>query len=179
MGKVNLVFISNEGEKIVSQKDAMAADLVMLQSSDMHNFATTLANAEMSATLKDLIDDAGIENIIPLPQIDGETLRCVIEYCNEFVGKEVPNRNAENTTLNNWEESFVKNLDQDQQFRLIMASNYLDVKGLLDMMCCNTANGIKGKTPEELRKMFGITEEFTEEETKKVREEHGWTEDHE
>jgi len=36
---------------------------------------------------------------------------------------------------------------------------------------------IKGKTPEEIRKTFNITEEFTPEEEEQVRRENEWIEE--
>lgn len=41
------------------------------------------------------------------------------------------------------------------------ASNYLDIKPLLDVGCKTVANMIKGKSPEEIRKTFNITNDFT------------------
>lgn len=44
-------------------------------------------------------------------------------------------------------------------FDIVLAANYLDIKGLLDLGCKIIANLIKGKTPEEVKKTFRIPEE--------------------
>lgn len=57
------------------------------------------------------------------------------------------------------------------------ASNYLDIKPLLDVGCKTVANMIKGKSPEEIRKTFNITNDFTAEEEEQIRRENEWAED--
>ena len=68
-------------------------------------------------------------------------------------------------------------VDQGTLFELILAANYLDIKGLLDVTCKTVANMIKGKTPEEIRKTFNIKNDFSPEEEEKVRRENEWCED--
>jgi hypothetical protein len=60
---------------------------------------------------------------------------------------------------------------------LLQASNYLDIKPLLDVGCKTVANMIKGKSPEEIRKTFNITNDFTPEEEEQIRRENEWAED--
>ena len=49
-------------------------------------------------------------------------------------------------------------MDRTDAFK---AANYLDIKPLLDTGCKTVANMIKGKSPEEIRKTFNITNDFT------------------
>lgn len=60
---------------------------------------------------------------------------------------------------------------------ILQASNYLDIKPLLDVGCKTVANMIKGKSPEEIRKTFNITNDFTPEEEEQIRRENEWAED--
>ena len=54
------------------------------------------------------------------------------------------------------------------------AANYLNIKGLLDLTCQTVADMIKGKTPEEIRKIFNINEKLRPEEEEKIRRENQW-----
>ena len=54
------------------------------------------------------------------------------------------------------------------------AANYLDIKGLLDLTCQTVANMMKGKSVEEIRKIFNIKNDFTPEEEEEIRKENQW-----
>ncbi|TKC49272.1 hypothetical protein EI555_017152 [Monodon monoceros] len=68
-------------------------------------------------------------------------------------------------------------VDQGTLFELILAANYLDIKGLPDVTCKTVASMIKGETPEEIRKTFNIKNDFTEEEEAQVHRENQWCEE--
>ncbi|KAJ4830426.1 hypothetical protein Tsubulata_032911 [Turnera subulata] len=65
-------------------------------------------------------------------------------------------------------------VDQDTLFDVLLASNYLDIKNLLDLVCQTVADMIKGKTTEEIRKTFHIKNDYTPEEEEEVRRENQW-----
>lgn len=75
-----------------------------------------------------------------------------------------------------WYAKFV-DIDQEPLFELILAANYMDIKPLLDLTCATVASMIKGRTPEEIRNIFNIVNDFTPEEEAQVREENKWCED--
>jgi S-phase kinase-associated protein 1 len=101
--------------------------------------------------------------VMPL-SVDASTLDKVLQWCS------LP----KDTT---WPVAQVAEWPQEVHFAIILAANYLDLKDLLEFMGKYIASTIKGKTPEELRKMFGIVNDFTPEEEARVRAENEWCEE--
>ena len=53
-------------------------------------------------------------------------------------------------------------------FQVIVASNFLEIKPLLDLACMKVADEIKDKTPEEIRVRFGLKNDLTPEEDAQI-----------
>lgn len=154
-------------------------DHVTLQSQDGQEYKVELKVATMSETIKNLIEDAGTEAPIPLPNVTGKILHKVIDYCVYHADHPTAVKEGEEKRTDDiigWDLDFCK-VDQPTLFDLILAANYLDIKELLDVTCKTVANMIKGKTPEEIRKTFNITDEFTPEEMEQVKKENEWCEE--
>jgi len=157
---------------------------VKLQSSDEQEFEVDRAVAEMSVTIKNMLEDmegVGSEAPIPLPNVTGKILAKVIEYCKYHLEHPTPQSEEKKDEKRTddiipWDSEFCK-VDQATLFELILAANYLDIKPLLDLTCKTVANMIKGKTPEEIRKTFNIKNDFTPEEEEQVRRENEWCEE--
>ncbi|XP_062224403.1 SKP1-like protein 1 [Phragmites australis] len=155
--------------------------MIMLKSSDGEEFEVEEAVAMESQTIRHMIEDDCADNGIPLPNVNSKILSKVIEYCNKHVHASASSKpqdnndtaNASGDDLKNWDADFVK-VDQATLFDLILAANYLNIKGLLDLTCQTVADMIKGKTPEEIRKMFNIKNDFTPEEEEEIRRENQW-----
>ena len=62
-----------------------------------------------------------------------------------------------------WYADYI-NVEKEELFELIKASNYLDIKPLLELACAKVASLIKNKSIEEIRKFFNIENDFTPEE---------------
>ncbi|KAG1677832.1 hypothetical protein FOA52_008596 [Chlamydomonas sp. UWO 241] len=147
-----------------------------LMSSDSQTFEVDEEVAHESQTIKNMIEDTGSEETIPLPNVSGRILAKVIEYSKYHVEavKKVDDKASKNEDeIKQWDAEFVK-VDQATLFDLILAANYLNIKGLLDLTCQTVAQMIKGKTPEEIRKTFNIKNDFTPEEEEEVRRENQW-----
>merc|ERR1719440_2216534 len=78
--------------------------------------------------------------------------------------------------VDSWDANFVE-VKQELLFELILAANYMDIKPLLDLTCAKVASMIKGRTPDEIRKIFNISSDFTPEEEIKVRADNPWLEE--
>ncbi|KAJ0428549.1 putative S-phase kinase-associated protein [Helianthus annuus] len=146
---------------------------IVLRSSDGETFEVDEIVAVESQTIKHMIEDGCADTSIPLPNVTSKILSKVIEYCKKHV--ETPNSDEKvaEEDLKSFDSDFVK-VDQGTLFDLILAANYLNIKGLLDLTCQTVADMIKGKTPEEIRKTFNIKNDFTPEEEEEVRRENAW-----
>nr|ACR38888.1 SKP1 [Apopellia endiviifolia (species B)]ACR38897.1 SKP1 [Apopellia endiviifolia (species B)] len=149
---------------------------VKLKSSDDEMFEVEDVVAFESQTVKNMIEDTGTENAIPLPNVSSKILSKVIEYCKFHVETQKAADDkpvATEDEIKTWDAEFVK-VDQATLFDLILAANYLNIKNLLDLTCQTVADMIKGKTPEEIRKTFTFKNDFTPEEEEEVRRENQW-----
>ncbi|KAM6473827.1 S-phase kinase-associated protein 1 isoform 1-T3 [Liasis olivaceus] len=150
---------------------------IKLQSSDGEIFEVDVEIAKQSVTIKTMLEDLGMDDEgdddpVPLPNVNAAILKKVIQWCTHHKDDPPPPEDDENKEKRTddipvWDQEFLK-VDQGTLFELILAANYLDIKGLLDVTCKTVANMIKGKTPEEIRKTFNIKNDFTEEEEAQV-----------
>ncbi|KAI4985861.1 hypothetical protein ZWY2020_018491 [Hordeum vulgare] len=163
--------------------------MILLKSSDGEQFKVEEAVAMESETISLLIEDDCADSAIPLPNVDSKILSKIIEYCKKHVqaspkpadsGTAADANSSASTAaavpaedLKRFDAEFVK-VDQNTLFDLILAANYLNIKGLLDLTCQTVADMIKGKTPEEIRKTFNIINDFTPEEEAEIRKENQW-----
>ncbi|KAG6504770.1 SKP1-like protein 1B [Zingiber officinale] len=145
---------------------------ITLLSSDGEAFEVDAAVAMKSQTIKHMVEDNCAEDAIPLPNVTSKILAKVIEYCQKHVDDPAESSD-DKEELKSWSAKFV-NVDQTTLFDLLSAANYMDIKGLLDLLCQTIANMITGKTPEEIRKTFNIKNDFTPEEEAEVRKENQW-----
>ncbi|KAG6820858.1 hypothetical protein H0H93_010685 [Arthromyces matolae] len=165
--------------------------MVLLVTSDNEQFQTDRDIAERSVLIKNMLEglsflikpvsyhsfspytDVGeSDQPIPLPNVSSSVLKKVLEYCEHHRGEPLPAPDADQnqdetrkrtTDISEWDQKFIT-VDQEMLFEIILAANYLDIKPLLDVGCKTVANMIKGKTPEEIRKLFNIVNDFTPEE---------------
>ncbi|GAU37931.1 hypothetical protein TSUD_269460 [Trifolium subterraneum] len=147
---------------------------IILKSSDNEAFVVEQAIAMQSQTIKHMIDDdCADETGIPIPNVTGRIMAKVIEYCKKHADATPIDEKPSDEDLKQFDKEFVK-VDQATLFDLILAANYLEIKGLLDLTCETVADMFKGKTPEQIRATFNIKNDFSPEEEEEVRRENQW-----
>lgn len=155
--------------------------MLKLQSQEGRVFEVEESVACKSILIKNMVEDSGTEEEIPLPNVKAPILEKVIEYCRHYKDQMPPEieKPLKSATLSEivpaFDAAFVE-LEQEMLFELILAANYLDIKLLLDLTCAKVASLMKGKNPEEIRRTFNIENDFTPEEEQQVREENRWAE---
>nr|CAD1841821.1 unnamed protein product [Ananas comosus var. bracteatus] len=150
------------------------------------------AVAIQSVVIKHVVEDVGVEDPIPTPNVVGDVLSKVFEYCTKHAEfdattaaaaavKSGPNDEpaaaaaaaAAMEKMENWDRQFI-NLPLDTLHDVLNAADYLEIQGLLDLCLDKVASAITQKTAEEIRRDFNIQNDFTPEEEEAVRREHSW-----
>jgi S-phase kinase-associated protein 1 len=165
--------------KVESLDDQDMEGSIDLVSQEGDKFTVVRRAAYMSELVKTSLKEDIEAKEFPIPNVPTKVLALVVKYMNYHIdnpAKEIekPLKSANmKEFVSNYDADFVE-LDQELLFELILAANYMDVKPLLDLTCAKTASLIKGKTPEQIRKTFNITNDFTPEEEEAVQAESAW-----
>ncbi|KAF7469766.1 Hypothetical predicted protein [Marmota monax] len=106
------------------------------------------------------MDDEADDDPVPVANVNTAIFKKVIQWCTHHkddapLPEDDENKEKQTEDIPVWDQEFLK-VDQGTLFELILAANYLDIKGLLDVTHKTVANMIKGKTPEEICKAFNI-----------------------
>ena len=121
------------------------AAILKLVSNDGEVFDVEVKVACQSKVLKAMLQDTGDiaddDEPVPLPPVNGATLRKVIEWCTHYQnenlveGEDLLDEN-ERINIDSWDEEFLK-VDQGILVELMNAANYLDIKvrQLVDAVC--------------------------------------------
>ena len=155
----------------------MESTNIVLVSSDNQKIEIDTESAQKSHLLKGLITDFNSQQEpIQLPDIKYDILKKVVEYLTYYkdkvpkdIPKPMPSANL-SEVIDEWDVNFINNIELDNVFDLINAANYMDIPSLLDLSCAKIASLMKGKTAQEIRTMFNIECDLTDEELKEYEE---------
>ncbi len=157
----------------------MENKVVTLVSTDGEKFKISEKAARRSVFINGLLDDYPEDPDLPLNNIKSNTLSKIVAYLEQYANSEpreierpLPSSNYMEC-VDSWDYQFI-DCELEVIFDLVFAANYLDIKPLLELASSKIASLIKGKTPEEIRKMFNIVNDFTPEEENQIKEENQW-----
>jgi S-phase kinase-associated protein 1 len=158
----------------------MTMPMIKIMTSDEVEMSISVENAKQMTTIKNMMDDIGADIVAPLPNVDHETMvkieAYILHHANDPPESEKKEDTKQTDEIVPWDRDFIA-VSQTTLFKLTLAANYLEFKKLLDLCCKTIAGQLRGKTPEEIRKVFNIKNDFTPEEEAAVRKENEWVEE--
>merc|ERR1719230_1686147 len=154
--------------------DAELDDSLVLMSCDDANgqkFKIDRQSALMCNLVKSIIEGDVDAKTIEIKKVSSDILKLIVDYLLHHKGK-VPAEIAkpirsvkmEKIVEDEWDATFINKQPKRTIFQIILGANYMDIKSLLHLGCAKIATMIKGKSPEEIKKI--LSEEETEEEKK-------------
>ncbi|GAB0087112.1 SKP1 [Sergentomyia squamirostris] len=139
--------------------------VIKLKSSDGEVFDTELQIVKCSKLITTMLDALGMEEggdeIVPLANVNSVILKKVLEWATHHKDDPQPPSVEDETKekrtddIIQWDKEFA-NVDKGTLIELILAANYLDIRGLMDVCCKTVVNMMKGKTHKEICKIFNI-----------------------
>ncbi|MED6173641.1 hypothetical protein PIB30_061563 [Stylosanthes scabra] len=143
-------------EKTVTLKTAaMSEKTVTLKTVEGTLFQVKPSIAKDLKTVQSFIDDSNVD-----PALD------YLNNHHRFRGSAIGESNEE---VARYDADFAKSMTHEELKALALATNYLNVNDLLEFLKQTVANVIENKSVEFVRKFFGIENDFTPEEEKKIR----------
>lgn len=116
-----------------------------------------------SGLISMMIEDNDEENLlVPVSNVPEKYLPMIIEFLkysfiNPMPEIEKPLKSIMmEENISEWYAKFIDSISLEEILELIQVANYLDIKNLLDLCSAKIASIIKGKSPEELRRIFNI-----------------------
>ncbi|CAG8958355.1 hypothetical protein HYFRA_00011032 [Hymenoscyphus fraxineus] len=132
-----------------------------------------------SSLISDLLadlDEAAAEYPIPISKVKGDILKKVVEWCEHHKDDASEPQNLAGKKVSTWDQEFFNNED-DVTFDIILAANFLEIKGLLHLGVKLVANQIRGLNAQQIREKFGLEDDLTPEEKDRIRRENAWADD--
>ena len=137
-----------------------SSDMVILVAADGYRVEVPRNVAEMSALIKEMLDDEDGDNQnseIPLPNVQKDVLEKVVEFCKHYpsdpMGEiEKPIRGPDmKNVVSDWYAEYI-DVEQSMLFSIASAANYLDIPSLITLASAKIASLILGKSPDEMKR---------------------------
>ena len=144
---------------------------ITLISSDGDSFIISEECASLSAVIQNIIEDVGGERPITLSNVRSDVLIKIIEFMN-FYADHKSKDGFKTLEMREWEKQYM-DISTDEMYEILVAANYLNTSALVDLGCETVAKMLMDRTPEEIRAIFKIKNDFTPEEEEENRRANG------
>ena len=128
--------------------------------------------------IKNKIGSYNKTKAINIPEVTFEILEKIVEYLEHYKDKEpkqipkpLPTINL-NQIIDEWDFNFISNMDINYIIDLISSANYMGIPSLIDLGCAYIVSLIKGRSADEMREMFDIECDLSDEKIKEISKYH-------
>ncbi|KAI6083596.1 Skp1 family, dimerization domain-containing protein [Hypoxylon rubiginosum] len=132
---------------------------------------------QLLVDLTDDLPDTEKENCVPLAEVDGDTLRRIVDWCEHHAAQEKQAEAAFTPSnprdIPEWDTKFL-DLEADDLFEITRAANYMNVEPLLEYCVKTIAKNLMGMTTEQMQEYLDIEDDFTPEEKEQIMKENEW-----
>ena len=141
---------------------------------DKQTFKAEWDIVQQSLTFKNMLElmeieqESSTDDTIPLTndEVTGENFKKALVWMEKNRGKPIVQKDEDEDELkpkepvnweqlDDWEKKFV-DMPVSEMFPLLITANFLEIPGLLNLICKAVALQIQGKTVEEIRTTFNI-----------------------
>ena len=154
-----------------------------IQTADEEIFKVDIDVARQSITIRTMLDNLGIEegsdSEDTIPILKDEVTGAIFEKCLVWMEKnrgkpDYADDDVDGLKLLDWEKAFV-DMPVPEMLAILIAGDFLEIKGLINLMCKAVALQIEGNSVEKIREIFEIEDpKWTPEELSALKEENAW-----
>lgn len=123
-------------------------------------------------TADEACGDPDADDVVPVPNVYSNTLARIVQYYARV--DDLARADASIDALVAWKASFFATMPRAELYMLMEAANYLDAPALLDDAAAFVADLIRGRTPDQIRELFGAPRDMTDDETRARAAELAW-----
>jgi len=143
--------------------DAGGSKQLKLNSKDGKAFPVERKHAFISNLIKTGLENDDKADEFPVPGVTAPILEKVVEYMTHHKGTEPPiiekplrSKVMRDVCQDKWDAEFIDRIGETRQvlYDLILAANYMDIKGLLHLGCAKVASLIKGQPLEKIKEIL-------------------------
>lgn len=135
--------------------------LVSCDDNESQEFKVTRKAAMMCNLVRSIIEGDSEVKKIEIKKVSKDILKLIVAYLEHHQGKTpaeiakpIRSVKMEKIVEDEWDATFINKQQKRVIFQIILGANYMDIKSLLHLGCAKIATMIKGKSPEEIKKIL-------------------------